>query len=355
MKDISNEELVKAIRQALMNNGEMPLTLIVLDEVQQYIGSDSDRANDVQEVVETCSKELGSKILFVGTGQTAITGTENLKKLEGRFTVRIELSDVDVNTVIRRFILAKKPGRISEIQSMLEKNMGEISRHLASTSIGHRQQDIDNFVQDYPLLPVRRRFWEYTFRVLDQTQTESQLRNQLSLTLKAVQTNLDEPLGHVIPADYLYFNLADKLLQARMLPRDIYEVTMSLINGDQKQKLLVRALGLIFLINKLSDYNKDIGIKATADIIADLMLEDLTAGSGYLRGVLPELLDNCDLVMKIDNQYRIQTKESIAWNNEYESIRGQLSNDISRVEAERNERIRKRLNEMVNKNSLMQG
>jgi len=29
---------------------------------------------------------------------------------------------------------------------------------------------------------------------------------------KAVQTNLDAPLGHVIPADYLYFDLADKLL-----------------------------------------------------------------------------------------------------------------------------------------------
>ena len=43
------------------------------------------------------------------------------------------------------------------------------------------QDDIQHFSQDYPILPVRRRFWENTLRVLDQTGTESQLRNQLSM------------------------------------------------------------------------------------------------------------------------------------------------------------------------------
>ena len=38
-----------------------------------------------------------------------MTGTSNLKKLEGRFTVRVELSDADVDAVIRQVILAKKP------------------------------------------------------------------------------------------------------------------------------------------------------------------------------------------------------------------------------------------------------
>ena len=82
---------------------------MVLDEVQQYIGEDSQRSIDVQEVVEACCKNIGAKMLFIGTGQTADTGTSNLKKLEGRFTVRVELSDADVDAVIRQVILAKKP------------------------------------------------------------------------------------------------------------------------------------------------------------------------------------------------------------------------------------------------------
>jgi hypothetical protein len=101
--------MIKAIKQALTRDGKFPLTLVVIDEVQQYIGEDSQRSIDVQETVEACSKNIGAKMLFIGTGQTAVNGTSNLKKLEGRFTVRVELSDADVDAVIRQVILAKKP------------------------------------------------------------------------------------------------------------------------------------------------------------------------------------------------------------------------------------------------------
>ena len=97
----------------------------------------------------------------------------------------MELSDADVEAVIRQVILAKKPEAISPIEKMMQTNLGEISRHLAGTTIGHRQDDITFFPQDYPILPVRRRFWENTLRVLDQTGTASQLRNQLSLVFQS--------------------------------------------------------------------------------------------------------------------------------------------------------------------------
>ncbi len=314
--DISSDEMVKAIRQALTREGKFPLTLVVLDEVQQYIAEDSQRSDEVREAVEACCKNIGSKLLFVGTGQTAVTGTPNLKKHEGRFTIRIELSDADVDSVIRQVILAKKPDAISPIKSLMETNLGEISRHLSETTIGHRQDDIPFFPQDYPILPVRRRFWEHTLRVLDPTGTDSQLRNQLSMVHKAIQTNLDQAMGHVVLADYLYFDSADKLLQSRILPRKVHEKTMIWLNGSEEERLLGRACGLVFLINKLSGSNQEIGIRATLDAIADLMVEDLSQGSGTLRGKLPGLLDKAELLMKVGDEYRIQTEESVAWNTE---------------------------------------
>lgn len=107
-----------------------------------YIGENSQRSIDVQEAVEACCKNIGGKLLFIGTGQTAVTGTSNLKKLEGRFTVRIELSDADVDAVIRQVILAKKAESLPKIEQTLQQNLGEISRHLAESNIGHRQKDI---------------------------------------------------------------------------------------------------------------------------------------------------------------------------------------------------------------------
>lgn len=323
-QDISNDEMIKAIRQSLSQNGKFPLTLIVLDEVQQYIGEDSQRSIQVQEVVEACSKSIGGKLLFIGTGQTAVTGTSNLKKLEGRFTVRVELSDTDVESVIRQVILAKKPDAKAPIESVMQTNLGEISRQLTGTSIGHRQDDVAHFSQDYPILPVRRRFWENTLRVLDQTGTDSQLRNQLSMIHKVIQTNLDDSVGHIVPADYLYFDSADKLLQSRILPRKVHEKTMKWIKGSDQERLMARACGLVFLINKLAGSNTEIGIRATVDSIADLLVSNLPAGSGAIRSSLPALLDKCELLMKVGDEYRIQTEESSAWNDEFLSQRPAL-------------------------------
>ena len=355
VQDVSSDDMLKAIRLALTRKSKFPLTLIVLDEIQQYIGENSQRSIEVQEAVEACCKNIGGKLLFIGTGQTAVTGTSNLKKLEGRFTIRVELSDADVDTVIRQVILAKKPETKAPIEQIMQTNLGEISRHLAGTTIGHQQDDIPYFPQDYPILPVRRRFWESTLRVLDQTGTDSQLRNQLSMIHKVIQTNLNEPLGHVVPADYLYFDSADKLLQSRILPRKVHEKTMSWSKGSEDERLMGRACGLVFLINKLASSNNEIGIRATIDTLADLLVEDLSCGSSHLRSKLPGLLDKCELLMKVGDEYRIQTEESAAWSDEFLSQRSALSNEAHRIEAERDDRIRKKFGEMVRKLSLTQG
>lgn len=355
-KDVTNDEMVQAIRQALTRDGKFPLTLVILDEVQQYIGTSAERSIDVQETVESCSKLIGGKLMFIGTGQTAVTGTSNLKKLEGRFTLRIELSDTDVEAVIRKVILAKKPEAVKPVAKVMEQNLGEISRHLAGSTVAHRQDDIAHFPQDYPILPVRRRFWENTLRVLDQTGTDSQLRNQLTMIHKAIQSNLGQPLGNVVAGDYLYFDGAEKLLQSRILPRKVHEKTMSWrATGDADQKLLARACGLVFLINKLTASNSEVGLKSDVDTIADLLVEDLTQGSSALRSKLPKLLNDCELLMRVGEEYRIQTEESALWNDEYLSQRNRLGNEAHRIEAERDDRIRQNFAAHVKQRNLTQG
>ena len=355
VQDVSNDDMVKSIRQVLTKEGKFPLTLVVLDEVQQFIGEEVQRAHDVQEVVETCSKSFAGKLLFVGTGQTAITGTPSLRRLAGRFTVGVELSDADVDSVIRKVILAKKPGARPSIEQTMTANLGEVSRHLAGTTLAHRQDDVADFAAGYPILPVRRRFWESTLRVLDESGTEAMLRNQLSMVHRAVQTNLERGLGNVLPADYLYFDSADRMLRTRVLPRTVHEKTMSWLDGSADEQLQARACGLVFLINKLSGRNKEIGIRATADTLADLLVTDLPAGSASLRSTLPKLLDSCELLIKVGDEYRIQTEESAAWQDEFSSQRTLLAGEAHRIDAERNDRVRRRVASRLKMRTLLQG
>jgi len=111
----------------------------------------------------------------------------------------------------------------------------------------------------------------------------------------------------------------------------------------------------VFLINKLAGFNREISIKATVDTIADLLVEDLPLGSSGLRSALPGLLNKCELLMRVGDEYRIQTEESSAWNDEFLSERSRLANETHRIEAEREDRIRQMFAQMVGKISLTQG
>ena len=83
--------------------------------------------------MEACSKRFGDRLLFLGTGQTALSGTPALQRLQGRFTVNVELSDTDVETVTRRVVLAKRPDRVNDVKAILDGNSGELDRHLIGT------------------------------------------------------------------------------------------------------------------------------------------------------------------------------------------------------------------------------
>ncbi|EIC19850.1 hypothetical protein Thi970DRAFT_03455 [Thiorhodovibrio frisius] len=343
-QDVTNDEMINAVKDALTNDDGFPLTLIILDEVQQFIGDSGDRAYSIQEVVESCSKHFGGRLLFVGTGQTAMSGTPSLQKIKGRFTVPVQLSDTDVEAVIRKIILQKQQGAVPAIQKTLTDNLGEISRHLRGTKLEHTTEDEHIMVADYPLLPVRRRFWEKVLHKLDESGTISQLRNQLRIVHEAACATAEQPLGQVVSGDFIYDQLSTDLLQTGLLSREVYDRIGKLAAGDDDARLKSSLLKLIYLVSKLpTDPMADIGLRATEDSLADLLVTDLSGGSSTLRKRIPALLDelhNKDgLVMAIatpaGTEYRLQTAESSAWHDEYRKQVAELSANTQRLEMER--------------------
>jgi hypothetical protein len=357
--DVTTEQMVSAIRDALTKDGKFPLTLIALDEVQQYIGENQARTYLIQEVTETCSKHFEGRLLFVGTGQTALSGTPMLQKLMGRFTVKIELSDTDVETVIRKVILAKKADKVPAVEKVVTDHIGEISRHLAGTKVAHRSEDRGVLVPDYPLLPVRRRFWERLLRAVDQGGTAGQLRNQLKVVHEATRSTADEELGCVVAGDFIYDEIAANLLQTGILSREIYEFIKELGTGSEDDRLKARICGLIFLIGKLPrDAGADLGIRANADALADLLVTDLKGGSTELRKRIPALLaelEESGKVMRVGDEYRMQTRESSAWNDEYRSQIASILGDPQRVAGERADLLRNECGKRLKGVKVFQG
>lgn len=362
--DVTSEQMTTAIEAALAVDGKFPLTLVVLDEVQQYIGADAEKAFQVQEVTETLSKHFNGKLLFVGTGQSALSGMPNLQRLMGRFPVQVMLGDWDVENVTRQIILAKKPSAQPEVEQVWRANLGEISRHLRGTKLEHVTDDEDVLTSDYPLLPVRRRFWERVLRTIDTTGTVSQLRSQLRVVHEAVLATAEAPLGHVVSGDFLYDQIAANLVSTAQLPKEVFENVQRFAADDDDNQLKARLLKLIYLINKLpADAALDLGLKATEDVLADLLVTDLSAGSSELRKKLPALLDELQnkdhLVMALaggsGTEYRLQTRESSAWYDEFRAQEAELKAAPQRVEQKRADLLKARFGEVLKLVRVVQG
>ena len=359
-KDITTDEFVSALQDTLAPDGEMPCSVVILDEVQQYIGDNADRSYIVQEVVEACSKRFGDRLLFVGTGQTALSGTPALQRLQGRFTVNVELSDNDVETVTRRVVLAKRQDRVNTVQATLDANIGEIDRHLTGTRIGPRSEDKSILVEDYPLLPVRRRFWEHTLRAVDRAGTAGQLRTQLRIVYDAIRHTADDPVGTVVPADFLFQEISPNLLQSGVLLRELYETIVKQRNdGTPEGQLKSRLCALIFLIRKLPrEAGVDIGVRANANTLADLLVKDLSEDGAILRSQLSALLEelvDAGTLMKLDDEYSLQTRESSDWESEFRNRQSRLANDLASMSSKRAQLLSTAVQDVVGSIRLQQG
>lgn len=340
--DISTHDFLETARRALISvgrNGQMPCTLLVLDEAQQFIGDSIDRSVQLTEVIEAISKEFESRVMVVAAGQSALTDVPLLQKMMDRFTIRTPLSDADVETVTRKVILLKKPTAQVAVRSVLDKHAGEISRHLRGTRLGEVPEDRSIIVDDYPLLPSRRRFWESCFRQVDVEGTRSQLRSQLRIIHDAVEKISDHPLGALVPGDELYDALAPDLVNTGMLLREINERIIKI--GQTDGRLARRVCSLVFLIGKLpKEGTVDTGVRANKDHIADLLVEDLNTDNGKLRSdvdaTLKRLVDQ-GVLLAVGDEYRLQTREGAEWDREFRNRQTKLANDAAAVQFKRDQ------------------
>ena len=328
--DVSMDEMRNTIREAISVNGKLPCTLLVLDEIQQFIGQDAQIALDVQEVTEALSKDMDGRLMIVGTGQSALNDMPNLQRLMGRFTIKIHLKDNDVEKVVRTVVLQKREDKKADIKQLIDKNEGEITRQLKATKLATQSEDDLAYLPDFPLLPVRRRFWERVLHSVDSTGTAAQMRTQLRVVHEACRAYADAELGAVVPGDFLYDQIANDLVSTGEMQKRFQEII-----EQQKTKpdgaLRSRICALVFLINKLPrEHGTDLGVRAEPEHLADLLSEDLVTGSTQLRQQLPGLLEAMEqdgVLMKVDSEYRLQTTEGAAWEAEFRKRRAAVLND----------------------------
>ncbi|GHO73963.1 hypothetical protein KSD_17340 [Ktedonobacter sp. SOSP1-85] len=364
-EDISDDELLSTMRDVLelqsTTPGKLPCTLLIFDELQQFIGDDSRRAEQVQLVVETCSSRFGNRLLFIATGQAAIVATPQLQKLQGRFTVRVSLTDTDVERVVREVVLRKQPTQVPALQTVLDAASGEINRHLAGTRIGPRPTDKQHLIPDYPLLPARSRFWESVLRAVDSMGMAGQLRTQLRIVHDAIKEIANEPLGTVVAGDVIYNQLKTEMIQSSVLLRDVATAIEQMDDGTADGKLRSRLSAIIFLISKLpTEGVAATGLRANVETLADLLVGDVADvnANAKLRQCIPTLLQSLvdsGQLMRVGEEYRLQTPEGAEWEQDYQQRRIRIWSNDTRIADDRTTQFKSSLDKALKGIRLTQG
>ncbi|MCK9404665.1 MAG: BREX system P-loop protein BrxC [Chitinophagaceae bacterium] len=323
IETIGREEFVKTIREEILPLSfadKIPCTIIILDEVQQFIGQDPNLADNVQFLAEDLCSRFDGKFLLVGTGQNALTDTPILQKLMARFRVPIQLTNTDIQTVIRKTILDKKPSAVAPLNTKMDASSGEIFRNLEGTVFGCLTEDKNTLVADYPLLPSTRKFWYKVLQVVDVAGTSGQLRNQLRLIDDSLKTLAEKEVGYVVPADFIFTQTRSDLIQAGLLLND----TSNLIQGKKSKggdlEIEGRILSAVFLLDQITSNISDTGLKSNENTIADLLIDNLNVNSDAFRTKVKELIKKLvdeKYLMPITDQYKLQTKIGAEWEQEF--------------------------------------
>ena len=327
--DISTEQFIDSAGKALADGGGLPLTVLVLDEVQQYINEAQDRSAAITEVAEAVQTQFHSRVMLVAAGQSALSaGTPALMWLRDRFRIAVELSDSDVTAVTRKVLLHKKPSATPAIEQMFEAHAGEVARHLQGTRLGSRTEDRQDRTLDYPLLCSRRRFWETCFRAVDAAGSQSQLRSQLRILHDSLQQVAERAVGAAIPASDLFDALAPSLVNTGVLLNELNTRIRKLDDGTEEGRLRCDLCGLVFLIGKLPrEESVDTGVRANAVALADLLVDDLTADSGPFRKRVADALDalaDDGVIMRVGDEFRLQTTEGAEWDGAFRTRQAAL-------------------------------
>ena len=257
------------------------------------------------------------------------------QKLIDRFSVTSRCPTRTSRPSSARSCSARSPTRRRRSRRRSTRSSGEIDRHLGGTQLEAKAADKADLVADYPLLPTRRRFWERALRAIDQAGKAGVLRTQLKIVHEAARSVADQPLGHVIGGDFVFRSESAEHAAERRAAQGDRRAHPRPRRRHADGELKSRACALVFLISQLPARRRRRDRAARHRAVPRR-----PPGRGPRRRrrrapqarprVLDELVDQGRL-MKLDDEFRLQTEEGAEWEKEFNQRRAAIRDDAARM------------------------
>lgn len=325
---LSIENFTKWTKEYLDKKGPHHRLIFLVDEVGQFIGSDTALMLNLQTITEQLGTVCNGRAWVVVTSQEDIdavlgemrTARENdFSKIQGRFKTRLSLSSANVDEVIQERLLRKDGDENGPVQSMLKAlfhQKGDILKNqLSFRDVGTTYKtfkEVDDFVRTYPFAPYQFKLLQRIFESIRKAgATGLHLaqgeRSLLDAFQHAAKTVSDQEVSVLVPV-YMFYPSIESFLDTTV-KRTIDHAK----ENESLEPFDIHVLQVLFLIRYVDE------MKGNVDNLVTLCLNEIDADRLALKKKIEESLARLEkdsLVSRSGDLYYFLTNEERDINQE---------------------------------------
>ena len=309
---INIEGFAKIVNDYLATKPSTHRVIFLVDEVGQFIGSNSQLMLSLQTITEQLGTQCKGRAWVIVTSQEDIDAaigeankarSQDFSKIQGRFYTRLSLASSNTDEVIGERLLTKTDAAKAELRKEFTAKGDVINNQLSfvGNSVSLKgYKDADEFAAFYPFAPYQFTLLQKIFESIRKVgATGKHLsrgeRSLLDAFQSAAVQNLNKSTDILIPL-YDFYPSIESFIDG-MAKRSIDEAPLN----PALQKFDVQLLKAMFLIRYIPDI-----IKPNIDNLAALCIDEIDADKLALKRKIQEALDRLE-------QQRLVSRNGDLW------------------------------------------
>jgi len=282
------ENFCKWTKAYLDSKGPQHRLVFLVDEVGQFIGTDSHLMLNLQTITEELGTLCQRRAWVMVTSQEDMDSVlgelpkakrHDFSKIQGRFFPPLSLSSANVDEVIQSRLLEKVPSAKGELARVFKDKGDILKNQLTFTNCGMTFRKInstDEFVKNYPFVPYQFQLIQKVFEAIRKagatgTHLAKGERSMLDAFQSAAKTIANQDVGVLVPLYEFYPSIEG------FLDTTVKKTIEQASSNPSLEPFDIRLLQILFLIRYVDE------MKGNIDNLVTLSIDEIDADRLALR------------------------------------------------------------------------
>lgn len=299
-----------------------------VDEVGQFIGSNTHLMLNLQTIAESLNTKCGGRAWVMVTSQEdmdKVVGDRtrqqgnDFSKIQARFKTRVKLTSADVEEVIRKRLLDKNDDGASELESIYAKesaNFKTLFDFVDGAKTYRNYTDEQHFVGTYPFVSYQFPLFQAAIEgisdhnVFEGRNSSVGERSMLGVIQQVAKDIGDVEVGTLATFDHMFAGIRASLKSAAQRSIDVAERNLD-------NKLAIRLLKALFLVKYVESFQAT--PRNLTVLVYDRFGLDLPALAAEVTDALT-LLETQTYIQRNGNTYEYLTNEEQVMEEEIKNV-----------------------------------